>query len=112
MAALAADLQLRTALFVDSRTVPRSHAHTQMIAHGIPSLGRTHFLDDVATEAAVEAQLRDAIAYAKSNGFALAIGHPNTATIKVLRRAQSLFQEAGVQAIPLRTLFVADPLGK
>ncbi len=105
---LAGTLQGRRAFFVDSRTVAGSHAHATMIEHGVPSLGRTHFLDEKPTHEAVEASLREALAYARRNGFALAIGHPHRATMDVLEAAPALFREYGVKAVSLRKLFALD----
>ncbi len=99
----------RGALFVDSRTVPRSQAQGRMLLHGVPALGRTHFLDETATDEAVSARLREAVAHARRHGAALAIGHPNRATVRVLEQAPDLFRAAGVRAVPLRALFLSPP---
>lgn len=105
MAELAAAVAARGAVFIDSLTTPRSVAARQMIRHGVPTLTRTHFLDDTATLAAVSAELDAALRYARREGAALVIGHPNRATMKVLAEAAPRFAQAGVRPVTLRELF-------
>ena len=105
MADIAAALADQSPIFVDSRTVPRSKAHAQMILHGIPSLGRTHFLDEEATVEHVSLRLEQAVASAQRQGAALAIGHPNRATLRVLAESETFFDEAGVEIVSLQDLF-------
>lgn len=109
MADIARALADQSPIFVDSRTVPRSKAHSQMILHGISSLGRTHFLDDVPNVEAIQDRLGQAISAAQSQGAALVIGHPNRATLQVLEEAEPLFREGGIEVVSLQDLFGLDP---
>ena len=71
--------------FIDSRTSSASVGETVARERGVPSARRNVFLDDVDNEAAVEARLREAIADARRNGSAIAIGHPRPATLAAVR---------------------------
>jgi polysaccharide deacetylase 2 family uncharacterized protein YibQ len=104
MALLAVETQGQP-FFVDSRTHPRSRAQAQMVLHGIPALGRTHFLDEENTDEAVSERLDEAIAYARRNGVALAIGHPNLSTLRVLAEAGPRLAAAGVTPVALTDIF-------
>jgi polysaccharide deacetylase 2 family uncharacterized protein YibQ len=70
--------------FVDSRTTPDSVA--AHVAHelSIRTATRSVFLDDVATEPAVRAQLSELAHDAESRGVAVGIGHMYPATVSVL----------------------------
>jgi polysaccharide deacetylase 2 family uncharacterized protein YibQ len=105
MAALADAVAPRDVVFVDSLTTPRSVAARQMVRRGVPTLTRTHFLDEKATIEAVSAELDAALRYARREGAALVIGHPNRATLQVLAEAAPRFEKAGVRPVTLRTLF-------
>ena len=56
-------------------------------AAGVPHLSRRVFLDNVATEEAIEERFEYAIAEAERMGVAVAIGHPYPETIAFLQRA-------------------------
>ncbi len=90
--------------FVDSRTTRATVA--QMVAHedGVPNTRRDVFLDNVAEDAAVAAQLRALIAKARHRGAALAIGHPHPATLRVLARVLPTLRQAGVRLVPVSEL--------
>jgi polysaccharide deacetylase 2 family uncharacterized protein YibQ len=70
--------------YIDSYTSADSVAYQIAREQQVPAARRNVFLDDVNTEAAVEAQWQRLIAIARHKGFALAIGHPRSATLKVL----------------------------
>jgi polysaccharide deacetylase 2 family uncharacterized protein YibQ len=81
-----ADVLLRENRFwIDSRTSAASVAFDVTRARGIPSASRDVFLDDVDNVGAVEVQLREAAARARSTGAAIAIGHPRPATLLAVR---------------------------
>jgi polysaccharide deacetylase 2 family uncharacterized protein YibQ len=105
MASLAGQLQERDTFFIDSRTTPASRALGQMIRHGIPALGRTHFLDHDRSHEAIEARLEEAAAFARRNGVAVVIGHPNRSTLEVLEAWSGKWAETGVQPVALRDIF-------
>jgi len=82
--------------FIDSRTTTASVAETVMRERGIPSARRNVFLDDVDDVAAVEAALRRAAALARSDGTAIAIGHPRAATLTAVRALLPVLQAEGI----------------
>jgi len=81
-----ADVLVRENRFwIDSKTSAASIAASVTRDRGIPTASRDVFLDDVDSEAAVEAQLRAAAARAREDGSAIAIGHPRPATLLAVR---------------------------
>lgn len=70
--------------YLDSYTSPDSVAYQVAREQRVPAARRDVFLDDVNTEDAVRSQWDRLIAIARKRGFALAIGHPRTATLAVL----------------------------
>ncbi len=70
--------------YIDSYTSADSVAYQIAREQGVPTARRNVFLDDVNTEDAVRAQWKRLLKIAKRNGFALAIGHPRSATFAVL----------------------------
>ena len=70
--------------YIDSYTSVDSVAYQVAREQGVPAARRNVFLDDVNTEDAVKEQWERLLKLAKRNGFAIAIGHPRSATLKVL----------------------------
>lgn len=70
--------------YIDSYTSVDSVAYQIAREQGVSAARRNVFLDDVNTETAVEAQWQRLISIARHKGFALAIGHPRSATFKLL----------------------------
>jgi polysaccharide deacetylase 2 family uncharacterized protein YibQ len=70
--------------FVDSRTTPDSVAASVARSMSIRTATRNVFLDDVATQPAVRAQLAELARDAETRGVAVGIGHMYPATISVL----------------------------
>ncbi len=70
--------------YIDSYTSADSVAYQVAREQGVPAARRNVFLDDVNTEAAVREQWQRLVSIARHRGFALAIGHPRSATFKVL----------------------------
>lgn len=70
--------------YIDSYTSVDSVAYQIAREQGVPTARRNVFLDDVNTEAAVREQWDRLLKLAKHKGFALAIGHPRSMTLKVL----------------------------
>ena len=66
---------------------------------GVPVVSRRVFLDDVATEPGVETALAGLLTRARSEGSALAIGHPHPATLAVLERELPKLQHQGVRLV-------------
>lgn len=72
--------------FLDSVTIGNTQAAIAAKAAGVPSLRRHVFLDNVQTEAETRQQLARAIALARKNGSAIAIGHPHPSTVRALQQ--------------------------
>jgi hypothetical protein len=85
--------------FIDSRTNAASVGEEQARAEGIPSAGRDVFLDNQATVAYTEGQLREAIAIAKRTGSAIAIGHPRPTTLEAVRDMIPEFAAQGIHLV-------------
>jgi polysaccharide deacetylase 2 family uncharacterized protein YibQ len=75
----------RGLMFLDSRTTPHSTGPAAAARFGIPLLKRDIFIDNVANEAAIRAQLDKALEVARKRGNAIVIGHPHKETVAALR---------------------------
>jgi polysaccharide deacetylase 2 family uncharacterized protein YibQ len=73
--------------FLDSRTSPRSVAHTQALESGLAATGRDVFLDNETNPESIRLQIRIWQQTARQRGTAVAIGHPYPETIKALRNS-------------------------
>lgn len=71
--------------FVDSRTSSATVGESVAREHGVLAARRSVFLDNEDRVDAIEAQLRQAAALARSSGSAIAIGHPRAATLQAVR---------------------------
>jgi hypothetical protein len=103
---VASVLSTKGLFFLDSRTSGRSVAQVVMARYGVPAFGRTHFLDEVPEETAVQATLDEALDFARRNGFAVVLAHPNRATLRVLARAAERLRRNGVESATIRQLLV------
>ncbi len=90
--------------FIDSRTIATTVAAKTAREFGVPSSSRDVFLDDRATVAAVEAQLRLAAAIARKRGSAIAIGHPRPSTLAAVRAMIPILQRQGIRFVLVATL--------
>jgi len=104
MRAVASVLAERRLFFIDSRTGSASVAERDTRAAGIPTAGRDVFLDNVADVDATEAQLRRAAQLAKSQGSAIAIGHPRPTTLIAVRALLPELERDGIQLVLARDL--------
>lgn len=88
--------------FVDSRTTDKTVAATIAREMAIPHTSRNVFLDNVpGDEAHVETQIKQLTRHARKEGYALAIGHPHQATLRVLQRKLPELKAAGFQIVPV-----------
>lgn len=85
MAVVMREAAKRGLMFLDSRTTPHSKGTAAAASYGVPLLKRDIFIDNVATEAAVRAQLDKAVELARKRGAAIVIGHPHKATVAALQ---------------------------
>jgi polysaccharide deacetylase 2 family uncharacterized protein YibQ len=104
MRAVATVLARRGLFFVDSRTTGSTVAGDEARAARVPSVSRRVFLDAVATPDAVGRAFNELLRRAREEGSALAIGHPNPATLSVLERELPLLRGKGVELVPVREL--------
>ncbi len=71
--------------FLDSRTSPRSVAYSQAMDAGLSTISRDVFLDNDPSAAAIQLQYNIWLTRARAKGSAIAIGHPYSHTLEVLR---------------------------
>ena len=79
-------LRPRGLYFLDSRTTADTVAEQIARASGVPALRRDVFLDVVSEPEAIRRALDQAVARARADGSAVAIGHVHPITIEVLER--------------------------
>ena len=84
MRAVMAVLRARGLYFLDSRTTSDSVAERVAREEGIPALRRDVFLDVVSEPDAIRRALEQAVARARAQGSAVAIGHVHPLTIEIL----------------------------
>jgi polysaccharide deacetylase 2 family uncharacterized protein YibQ len=92
-------LASRHLFFFDTRTGPDTKIVTVAHRFGVASAGRDIFLDDTVSDAAIRQQLAALVTVARTQGIAIAIGHPHDVTLKVL--AAWLAQDQSVTLVPL-----------
>jgi uncharacterized protein len=97
-------LSTRGLFLLDSRTTDATVAERSAIEASVPTVSRRVFLDDVATEAAVHAQLQELLRRARQEQSAVAIGHPYPATMTVLERELPGFASEGVRLVRVSEL--------
>jgi len=99
MRAVARVLARRRLFFVDSRTTTATVGETIAREEGVPCVSRRVFLDDVATERGVLDSFATLRARARSEGMAVAIGHPHSATFSVLEREIPKLEKEGIRLV-------------
>lgn len=72
--------------FLDSMTIGNSQSMRAAQGTGVKVIKRKVFLDDTQNEADIRNQFNRAIALARRNGSAIAIGHPHPTTVRVLQQ--------------------------
>lgn len=72
--------------FLDSMTIGNSQAMRAASGTGVKVIKRKVFLDDTQNEADIRRQFNRAVALARRNGSAIAIGHPHPSTVRVLQQ--------------------------
>jgi len=102
MAVVMREAARRGLMFLDSRTTPHTRGPAAAASFGVPLLKRDIFIDNVATEAAVRAQLDKAAELARKRGVGIVIGHPHKATVAALQAWIPTLQD--VTLVPITTL--------
>lgn len=85
--------------FIDSRTTAGSVAAATAHAMNVKTASRNVFLDDVAQDAAIRAQLQSLAAAAEEKGSAVGIGHMYPSTIRVLTADAPRLRERGIRFV-------------
>lgn len=98
------ELQQRHLFYLDSRTSLQSVGAKVAKERGLPTVSRDVFLDDVISVSAIQAQLEQAEHVAKRKGYAIAIGHPHTATLQALEEWIPDVQRRGFTLVPVNSL--------
>lgn len=79
--------------FLDSRTTGKTKVPKVMKNFGMKYVARDVFLDHHMDKPYIKKQIRKAIKIAKSEGLAIAIGHPHKNTILALRESKKMFKD-------------------
>ncbi|HEY0105718.1 MAG TPA: divergent polysaccharide deacetylase family protein, partial [Rhizomicrobium sp.] len=98
---VAEDLAARHLLFFDSRTTPATQVVPVARAFGVASAGRDVFLDDEQAAGPVATALRALEARARTQGVAIAIGHPHDVTLAALGQWTARAAARGFVLVPL-----------
>ena len=78
--------------FIDSRTTAKTKAPIVLKHFGMKYIARDVFLDHHTDKPYVLKQIKEAIRVAKSNGEAIAIGHPHKNTLQALYESKKLLK--------------------
>jgi Uncharacterized protein conserved in bacteria len=90
--------------FLDSRTISSSKAESTARSMGIPTASNQLFLDGEADVGYIKDKIRQAVENAKANGTYIVIGHDRPATLQALKEMEPIFDEMGVEVVPLSQL--------
>lgn len=90
--------------FLDSRTSGNSKAESTARSMGIPTASNQLFLDGEADVGYIKEKIRQAAEAAKRNGTFIVIGHDRPATLQALQEMEPIFNEMGVEVVPLSQL--------
>lgn len=88
-------------LVLDSKTTSKSKLETMAMDKDIPVTNRDVFLDNVRNVDYILEQLGKLEKIAKTNGTALAIGHPYSETVTALERWIPTLKEKGITIVPI-----------
>jgi hypothetical protein len=111
MRAVVRVLAERGLFLVDSRTTEATVARQVADEAALPVVSRRVFLDAVPTASAVERSFAELIRNAKKDRTALAIGHPNPATLALLERELPRLRERGIKLVHVKELLSQGPKG-
>ena len=95
-------MQKEGLVFVDSRTTASTKAPEIYKRRGIKLLSRDVFLDNSTKPSDIITQLKKAVKIAKKHGYAIAICHPHTNTLKTLIKAKPYLK--GVETVYINEL--------
>ena len=99
------ELKSRGLLFLDSMTSGRSVGAEVAAEVGVPYAERDIFLDNTpGSEVSIWAQLGALEAEARHQGFAVGIGHPHEATVRVLAKWLPEIERRGFVLVPISAI--------
>ncbi len=90
--------------FIDSRTTVETVAQQVAGSMGVATSGRDIFLDHHISEKAIDKQFERLLAFARKNGSAIAIGHPHSETIRVLKKRLPQLAAEGIKLVTPATI--------
>lgn len=96
--------------FLDSKTHGRTVAEKVAREYGLPTTKRNIFLDNVDDRQHIERQFELLLEYAQREGTAVAIGHPISKTLTVLRQKLPLLEEKGIKLVPVSRLITQQKI--
>ncbi len=91
-------------VFVDSRTTDKTVAEQMAAEYSVPNTRRNVFLDDEMAPEAIRRQFGRLVAHARTDGTAIAIGHPHPTTLAVLREMLPTLRAQGIALVPVSRL--------
>lgn len=103
-------LKGRSLFFIDSLTSPKSVAEKTAQEHGLETVSRDVFLDNIRTEQAIDKQFSRLLKLARLHGSALAIGHPYPETMAYLKKRLNHLDKDGVRLVHLSDLLTSSPV--
>lgn len=104
MKAVSRVLARRGLFFLDSRTTDATVAERTAEEASVRAASRRVFLDDLAREDAIRAQLDELVRRAHQEGAAIAIGHPYPVTLFVLEKDLPEIGKRGVELVKVGDL--------
>lgn len=104
MQLLMSELASRKLYFLDSRTTPKSVGVQLAQRYGVAFAGRDVFLDNELDEGKILQQLRLTEKLARTQGSAIAIGHPHAQTLAALRQWLPEARRSGFDLVPVSQL--------
>jgi polysaccharide deacetylase 2 family uncharacterized protein YibQ len=104
MSAVMEVLHDRKMYFLDSKTTSRSVGRFVSKEYNIPYVARDVFLDNERKYDYIMGQFRATERVARNKGYAIAIGHPYSQTLQVLRDWLKDVEKRGIKIVPLSDL--------
>ena len=102
------ELKKRKLIFLDSVTTGSTKGQIAANQIGVPYIARNIFLDHIDDVNEIKIRLDAVKQLAKKQGYAVAIGHPRDATIKVLKSWLSEIENENFQLVPISALISLD----
>ena len=103
------ELQAQALYFVDSRTSSDTVAANVAQEYGLPHLSRQVFLDNEPTRDAIDERFNAAIARARKDGLAVAIGHPYRETLDYLAEVLPSLAEQNIELVSVSAALPPAP---